>query len=337
MEPETNETLREGIATYRTWYRPLPIFKASYFIYMWSILRAFRRISQEDFRPDIIHVHVYDAGAPAVLIGKMYGIPVVVSEHFSSFPRRLLGPLDVVKAWLAFRWANMVLPVSYALQEAIRRYGIHARFQVIPNVVDTALFFQKVHCRRNDTDPKRILFVGQLVPVRGVIYLLRALFQLRQKRDDWCLDIVGEGEARMECERLAMNLKLNNKVVFHGLKTKQEVAEFMRGADLFVLPSLCETFSVPAVEALATGTPVLATRCGGPEEFVFKEVGLLVSPGAADSLCAGLDYMLDHLHVYSGDRISAYAREHFSPEGVGAKLHAIYQALRSAQRPGLIS
>jgi len=327
-EQETDERLREGIPTYRVWYRPSPIPKTSYFIYLWSIFRTFQHIVNEGFRPDIIHVHVYDAGGPAVLIGKLNRIPVVVTEHFSSFPRRLLGPLDVVKAWLAFRWAHVVIPVSYALQKAIEHYGIHAHFQVIPNVADTTLFFPPSPLRE-DMNPKRILFVGQLAPVKGVLYLLQALSHLGQKRDDWHLDIVGDGDARMEYERLAVDLKLGDKVTFHGLKTKQEVADFMRRADLFVLPSLCETFSAPAIEALATGTPILATRCGGPEEFVIKDVGLLVPPGDVHTLCNGLDYMLDNLHLYSCKRISQYARERFSPELVGAKLHAVYQSLSS--------
>ena len=325
MEKETDEELHEGIPTYRVMYRPAAVARMSYLIYAWSILRAFQRIVSEGFRPDIIHVHVYDAGGPAVLIGKLYGIPVVVSEQFSSFPRRLLGRLDVCKAWFAFRWADRVLPVSYALQGAIEGYGIRGRFQVMPNVVDTNLFSPpRVH---NHNDPKRILYVGQLVPVKGLPFLLRAVSRLSRSRDDWRLDIVGDGVARKEYEHLAADLKLGDKVTFHGLKTKREVAWFMRQTDLFVLPSVYETFSVPAIEALATGIPVLATRCGGPEEFVIKDVGLLVPPGDAEALCKGLDDMLNNLHLYSCEQISQYAVERFSAEVVGAKLHEIYQGL----------
>jgi L-malate glycosyltransferase len=242
----------------------------------------------------------------------------------------------VAKAWLAFRWASAVLPVSYALQKAIERYGIHAHFQVIPNVADTTLFFPSSHVRK-DGNPKRILFVGKLVEVKGLPDLLHALVRLRGKRDDWHLDIVGNGDARAEYERLALNLRLCDKVSFHGLKTKQEVAEFMQQSDLFVLSSLYETFSAPAAEALACGTPVLATRCGGPEEFVIKDVGLLVPPGDPDTLCEGLDYMLDNLNLYSCRRISEYAIERFSAECVGAQLHGVYEALSSPPRSRLVT
>jgi glycosyltransferase involved in cell wall biosynthesis len=302
---------------------------------VWSIVRAFRHIAKEGFRANIINVHVYDAGGPALAIAKLQGIPIVVSEHFSSFPRKLLGPLDVCKAWLAFRWADAVLPVSHALQKAIEDYGIHARFQVIPNVADTSLFWSPPDRKR--TNHRCILFVGQLTPVKGVPDLLYALSRLGQRRDDWHVDIVGDGIARGEYERLAVDLKLCEKVVFHGLRSKREVAEFMRRADLFVLPSLCETFSAPAVEALATGIPVLATRCGGPEEFITEEVGYLVARNDPEAFFKGLDYMLDHLHRYSPERISQYAAERFSPQVVGGKLHAIYEFLLAGGRLGSVS
>jgi L-malate glycosyltransferase len=334
-EPETDESLREGIPTYRVWYRLPPIPRASYVMYFWSVYQAFRHIVRLGFRPDIIHVHVYDAGGPAVLIGKLHRIPVVISEHFSSFPRRALGPLDIAKAWLAFRWANRVLPVSYTLQKAIEYYGIRAHFHVIPNVVDTMLFSPSSHPPKTVT-AKRILFVGQLVPVKGVPYLLQALSHLSRKRQDWQLDLIGDGQARKEYEHLALDLKLSDKVAFHGLKPKPEVAEFMRRADLLVVSSLAETFSVPAAEALATGTPILATRCGGPEEFVSRDVGLLVPPGDADLLYQGLDYMLDHLHLYSCQHLAQYAKERFSAELVGAKLHAVYQSLHSTRLAGSV-
>jgi glycosyltransferase involved in cell wall biosynthesis len=102
------------------------------------------------------------------------------------------------------------------------------------------------------------------------------------------------------------------------------VAEFVRQADLFVLPSLFETFSLATAEALAAGTPVLATRCGGPEEYITDDVGMLVPPGDTSALCKGLDYMLDHLETFSSEQISSYARKRFSPQTVGDKLHRLY-------------
>jgi glycosyltransferase involved in cell wall biosynthesis len=131
----------------------------------------------------------------------------------------------------------------------------------------------------------------------------------------------------MTYQQLALDLKLGEAVAFHGFKTKREIAAMMRQADLLVVSSLAETFSVPAAEALACGIPVLCTRCGGPEEFIVEEVGRVVSPGDADVLFEGLDSMLDSLHRYLPERLAQYARERFSPQCVGAKLHALYESL----------
>lgn len=326
MEKETDETLTEGIATYRVRYRRLRTPRPSLFASPWSVFQAYRGLVAQGFCPDIIHANFHEAGMPAVLIAKLKRIPVVITEHSSSFPRRLLPPFDLVKAWLAFRWATLVLPVSHALQEGIERYGIRARFCVVPNVVDTALFSPPPHPRQ-EHHPKRILFVGVLVPVKGVAYLLQATARLRH-RDDWHLDIVGNGPGREQYQRMALDSGLRDRITFHGFRPKREVAEFMRQADLLVLPSLFETFAAVAAEALATGIPVLATSCGGPEEFVTDDVGLLVPPGNADALCAGLDYMLGHLHLYHRIQISQYAINRFSPEVVGATLHGVYHSLR---------
>jgi glycosyltransferase involved in cell wall biosynthesis len=332
-EPETDETLREGIRTYRLWYRQPPLPLVSYLMYSWAIFRAFLQIVDQGFRPDVIHVQVYDAAGPALLIGKLNRIPVVVSEHFSSFPRKLLGRLDIFKAWLAFRWADAVLPVSRTLQRAIEDYGIRAHFQVIPNAVDSRLFYP-APAPKTEGSRKHILFTGQLAPVKGVPCLLHALSRLAGKRSDWHVDIVGDGNAREEYQHLAADLRLADRVTFHGIKTRHQVAEFMRRADLFVLSSLCETFSAPAIEALSAGIPVVSTRCGGPEEFITEGVGVLVSPGDADSLAGGLDYMLDHLHRYAPVYLSQYAKERFSLERVGAQLHALYLSVTCGRQPG---
>src|SRR5215472_11467651 len=133
IEPEADEEIRDGVATYRLRYRRFAVPLSSYFAYLLGVFRAFRYIVNLGFRPDIIHVHVYDAGAPAILIGKLHRIPVVISEHFSSFQRGSLRTIDRLKARTAFRWANAVFPVSQALKSAIEGYGMKARFQVIAN------------------------------------------------------------------------------------------------------------------------------------------------------------------------------------------------------------
>jgi len=327
MEKETDPTLSEGIPTYRLWHMPMRVAVLCEFVVVCSVLCAFRRIVAGGFRPHIIHGHVHEAGFLAVILGKLRRIPVVVTEHSTGFPRRLLERRAIRRARIAFGSADRVTPVSKSLQNAIERYGIQARFEVVPNVVDTRLF-RPPRASQPRSVLKRLLVVALFssAHTKGIPYLLKALGQLRRHRDDWRLDIVGDGPVRAEYMRLAESLGLGDKATFHGLKPKSEVAELMRASDLVVVPSLFETFSVVAAEALATGTPVLATRCGGPEEFVTDAVGRVVPPGDTQALEEGLDYMLSRLDRFVPAQISRYAVERFSPERVGQQLHAVYAA-----------
>jgi glycosyltransferase involved in cell wall biosynthesis len=326
LEQETDESLTEGIPTYRVWYRRSPVPKTSYLVYLRSVLQSFRRIAAQGFRPDIIHAHVYKAGVPAVLTGKFYRLPTVITEHYTVFPMRTLSKTEVTKARLAFTFADRVCTVSQFLLDAIQSYGIKAEFKVVPNVINTQLFYSKK--KRPNSPLKDIAYISMLSQHRkGLDYLLRALGLLREKRSDFHLHVIGEGPLREYYENLVRVLGLEDFVTFYGRLPTEQSAALLRKSHLFVLPSLFENFSVATAEAMATGTPVLATRCGGPEEFVTDDVGLLVPPGDAEALYKGLDYMLDHLERFSPDQISRYVTERFSPERVGAQLHTIYQEL----------
>jgi len=327
MEEVQDIELTEGIRTYRVWHGALGIPRSSYLVYLWSAFKAFRRIAQDGFRPDILHTHVYTTAMPAVLLGKMYRIPVVMSEHSTAFPRKLLSPKEIRRVRFAFKRAKKVLPVSHALREAIEALGVRASFQIVPNVVDPTLFHPPLDTR-DGHDVRRILFVGLLGAHdnKGLPYLFEALVHLQDKSINYHLDIIGDGPSRVRYESLVAQLGLVERVTFHGFKSKLEVAGLMRTADLFVFPSVYETFGVAAAEALASGVPVLSTHCGGTEEFITNDVGVLVDAANPDALYEGLIDMLDHLNRFSPAHISCYARERFSPERVGAQLNAIYES-----------
>lgn len=324
LERETDRNLTEGIPSYRVLYRRSPVPNTSYVMYLWSCIRAFRYLVGEVGRPDIIHAHIYTAGVPAGLIGRLHGIPMVITEHTSGFPRKTIEGLDAWKARLAFRWADVVMPVSVFLRRAIEELRVRARFEVIPNVVDTSLFHPSCSSRLG-THPTRLLFVGLLSDshIKGVPYLLKALAQLKEQHSDWHLDIVGDGPARVGYEDLVADLGLTDKVTFHGLKSKREVAEFMRKADIFVLSSLLENLPCVLIEAQATGLPIIATHVGGIPEIVDEETGILVPPGDADSLAKAIALLLQFVDDFDRQAI-AHKALRYSYSSVGQRIHRVY-------------
>ena len=159
------DNIEDGIRTLRLRYRKSPIPKTSYFIYLWAMFRAFRKLVEEGFQPDIIHAHVYSAGVPGVLIGRRYGLPVVVTEHSTAFPRKLIRGFEKLKAKFAFEHADLVCPVSENLRRHIESYGIRARFCVVPNVVDTSLFTPGDRTPTREDNRKHLLLVADLPPL----------------------------------------------------------------------------------------------------------------------------------------------------------------------------
>lgn len=326
VQRETNHDLTDGVPSYRASYRHTQVRGCNRLRYWCSMLQSVRTIGNEHGRPDIIHAHVYSMGAIALLLGRLYGVPVVISEHSSAFARGLLPPRELAKAKRVMGKANAVLPVSHSLQDTLERLGIVASFQVVPNVIDTDHFFYL------PSDPQRrgvarLLAVSSLIALKGLRFLFRALAESSCLARAWHLDVVGDGPEATAHQQMVDELGLGARVSLHGQMQKKDVAVMMKQADLFVLPSLVETFSVATAEALASGLPVLVTKCGGPEEFVTERSGVIVPPGDVTGLANGLIAMLDRLPAFDPAAIAKEARDRFGRRVVGTMLDVLYSRL----------
>jgi glycosyltransferase involved in cell wall biosynthesis len=267
-------------------------------------------------RPDLIHGHVFRVGAVAAVLGRLMRVPVVVSEHHSLFARRLATPTDLLLARIAFRGAHVVAPVSESLRESIEAYGIHARFRVVPNPVDTALF----HPGERRSGDLRLLNVAALAEKKRHADLLEAVALLRARGLPVTLDIVGDGELAGELAACA-----GEGVRLLGARPPAAVAELMRAADLFVLPSRFENLPVVLLEALASGLPVVATAVGGVPEIVDDAAGRLVAP---DDPAALADAIADvAARTFDPAALAGRVRERYSLEAVGATWDEIYAEL----------
>src|SRR5262249_45038271 len=124
---------------------------------------------------------------------------------------------------------------------------------------------------------------------------------------------------------IAQQLNIAGHVEFAGKKLPNEVAALMQESALLVLPSRIESFGMVLVEALACGTPVVSTRCGGPEEIVTEEVGALAAPDNPEALAEAIDVVLSRAGNYSPGRLRGYALSNFGIESVGSRLARIYK------------
>jgi glycosyltransferase involved in cell wall biosynthesis len=316
-------TVEDGVPVLRMKYRRSPVPKTTWFRYGCGIISAYRSILRGGFRPDLIHAHFYSAALPAVFLGRLFGVPVLLTEHSASFLVGL-GWLTHLEAKLALARVRLVIAVSSSLREQMESRGVRGEFRVIPNPVDTSVFSPDPSRRPSSGAPKRVLIASRLHPVKGFPTLLKGLAILTRSRGDFVLDVVGDGELRSELESLAWRLGLQHQVIFHGFQPREAVAVFMRRSHVFVLSSRSENCPCVLLEALASGLPVVSSDVGGVREVVPKDMGAFFPEGDEGALADALSSVLDRLDSYDPLEIAAYARAHFSLEVVGGQVNEAY-------------
>jgi glycosyltransferase involved in cell wall biosynthesis len=325
---ELSDAVEDGLRTVRVRYRRPRFRPGAMAFQIAGMLVALRRLRREGWRPDIVHAHVYSAGLPALVLGRLSGAPVVVSEHFTGFQRGLITGYDRLTARTVFRRAALVAPVSEDLARRLRALEPRARVRVVENVVDTAVF----HPGREPVPPApdgaaRLLTVAALTGKKGHADLFRALAELRRERD-LTLDLVGDGELGSDLRALVRELGLAEAVRFHGERPQAEVAELMRRADLFVLPSIFENLPCVLIESRATGLPFVATAVGGVPELVDGPGGELCPPGDPRALAGAIAAALDQRGRIDPQELAGRARERFGYEAFERTWTQIYAELR---------
>jgi glycosyltransferase involved in cell wall biosynthesis len=319
--------LDDGVPTWHVRYRRFgrPV---SYVAFAFGALSAVRAARRAGLRPRVLHAHSFLSALLALGLGVFLRTPVVYSEHWTIFttenPRRLAW-WQLPLAKLALRRAALVLPVSEDLHGALRELVPKGRYRVIPNAVDVRLFHPPTSRPSRDGEPVRLLTTGLMDSERkGVDILMEALGLLAQRRRDFRLDVVGDGANRHAYQALADRLGIADVVEWHGLKSKAEVAELMRGADLFVLASRYENNPCVVIEAMATGLPVVATKVGGVPEMIDDHSGVLAEPVDPVDFARALESAFERLDGYDRDRIAERAGERYGRDRIGRALRDAY-------------
>ncbi len=248
---------------------------------------------------DLIHAHfIYPEGVMAARLGRRWQVPVVTSEHALWLPWLDQWPAVRRQVVLAAPNIARVLAVSRAVQDTIHAIlGPEAHTGLLPNAVDEQVFRAPAPGEHRDTN--QILFVGAVRHVKGLDVLVRALAALAHERPALRVLVLGEafyGQWRRDedaVKRLCHEVGVADRVIFEGRATPERVAAAMRSSAALVVPGRRESFSAVAIEALASGTPVVATRCGGPEDFLSEVTGTLVPPEDPAALAAGIRSVLD--------------------------------------------
>lgn len=295
----------------------------------WSIRNHIDQL-RRTFPFDLIHAHFgYPDGVVAARLARRYAVPFVITEHASWRPWMDKYPRVRRQVLRASQQCAFHIGVSRCTCESISHFtGETGKLRMIHNGVDPTMFTSLPDNRMPLAN--QILYVGVMRRVKGVDILLRAMRQLINRQPEARLILVGGGfynSYSLEekwLKELAQELGLSRNVEFVGLKSPVEVAKYMRESTMLVLPSRRETFGTVLVESLASGTPVVATRCGGPAEILNEKVGLLVDPDDVNSMAEAMASILERRQSYKARELRDYALTKFSWTRIAAQTLELY-------------
>ena len=300
---------------------------------------------------DIIHSHYWLSGRAATPLARHWGVPHVTCFHTlaeikkharageTEPEERSLGEAKVIRA------ADAIVAFSRHERDAMERfYGAStAKIKVIPCGVDVD-FFQPVEReearrRLGLGDDRVVLFVGRLEPLKGVDILLKAVAQLERANSTRTVIVGGDLQADAEVARLRAlcdDLGIAERVSFLGRLAQQELPLYYSAADVSVVPSYYESFGLVALESMACGTPVIASRVGGLPTIVKDGLnGYLIPWRCPEPFADGLDVLLGNAAIRQA--MSEASRQTAMSMGWTAvvdNLLSTYQALLPGDRLG---
>lgn len=319
----------EGIFTMRVMGWRIPqAKKVTRDLWVKQVQRLTKRYVRRHGVPDLIHAQcVHEAGVAAMKVKEDWKIPYVVTEHFTGYARGIMTDDMLTRAREVFSQADGVIAVSHAMARDIKGYAGKKDIKVIPNLVDTQ-FFTPPPTARSCT-PFRFLFVGFLTEKKGVADLLRAYAGAFGNDEAVRLEIGGDGELRASLKSLVGELGVGDRVEFLGELSRVRVRDAMWRANAVVSAARVETFGVVLIEAMSTGLPVIVTRCGGPEEFVTREVGHLVPLDDGVAMQNAMREMVADCDSWQrlAPAIRSYVQDNFGERTIGSRLIEAYNSV----------
>lgn len=303
-----------------------------------AYIRIFKQKIEREvslFNPDIIHVHhgwiiaSILAGSDFPYVITLHGTEYYAFEKFAEYRELVLKGLHGARVVIAL--------TAEERDQAIRAYGIDSSKAVIvtsgtdtdtfkPIKVDKEFLLKRYSIA--EMGKPVVFFGGRLTDQKGVDDLLKAAKIYSQSNNERPITIIaGDGALKQHLEGLARELKLEC-VYFIGTQNHQQMVELFNIADVVVLPSIFEPLGLIAIEALACGTPVIASNVGGFAKTVNSQVGCLVEPGDYITLAKKVTtFIKNGVKAQVGARARAYVRDNYSWDKTINRIEKIYEQI----------
>lgn len=329
LEEKEEFNIRSFVVYFRKFNSSIPFINT--FINFLRYIKAnnvgLKEIEKKFGRHDITHAYIMLRPAMVAWWLKLTrGIPFVISEQWSGYATgKFSGKNSLTKTMYRyiFRKADAATAVSEFLKSKMEIAGLKNNYSITPNVIEPV-------ARKISPLPEngkiKVLTVADLVDeIKNISATIRVIAEISQTNKQIEFHIIGHGKDEMMLKDLARSLNVLDVVVFfHGVKTNEEVFQYLYASQFLVMNSRFETFSLICIEAMACGIPVIATRCGGPDEFIIEETGILIEPGKPDQLRHAIERMITGYKSYDSSILVRFATTCFRAAQTGKKMEEIY-------------
>lgn len=307
------------------WFNYLYLCKAVYQFY--------QEYTSKYGKPDIIHSHsVFYGAIVGNYISQKDNIPIIHTEHLTSFLNKLIPSKDLVFAKKVFEQVNINLVVSKSFIDELPAYiGVsEKRYSVVHNVVDPAFINGFLPHAYNAEDIFRFCTISYLTERKNHSLMIKAFAVFLEQFPNSELVIGGEdvplgSGMKVKLQKLTSELGISDKVIFLGALSRQEVLREMQKCHVFLMGSLYETFGVVLIEAMAVGRPVISTNSKGPEDIVHSLNGLIVDSWEVGDFAKAMLYVAKHYDSFNQAAISHDVTSRFGEDRIMSQIEGWYE------------
>ena len=285
----------------------------------------------KELRPDITHSQNITNSIPAYLAWKKYQIPYVICIHGNL---ELMGPFlpqPLKRFWKKLphiKSASEIIALTPEMGTQIER-ELGRKPAIIPNGLDLDTFYPSFEKKKYSNNPT-IITLSRIDDKKGLEYAIQSMPKIQEHYPNTILKIVGDGDYRVVLEKLVEEMGLEKSVEFTGLIPNTDVPNYLRDADLFLIPSLTEGFSLTALEAIACGLPLISTPVGVVPEIIGEwNNGIIVPFKSPDAIADAVITLLSNTELrekYANNSANA-AKETMSWKSVAEQYIALYQSI----------
>lgn len=305
----------------------------------YRVIKRFLNQIHPQFEFDVIHAHaILPDGYVGGLLRRAFRRPLISTIHGTDLQQRI----HQSRLWrnaihYALLQTDQIVLVSHKLRHILEETFPDidkSKISVIHNGIDPekTRMSQKTEIKQEFSNRILLLSVGNLIPIKGHLYVLQAVADLKIEFPTIAYCIIGDGPERSTLENAVKHLSLQSHVSFTGFQPPHVVADYMAACDIFVLPSYNEGFGIVYIEAMSFGKPVIACRGQGIEDCITHQVnGFLVNPQDSNDLKETIRYIL--LHPDHTGRITKQAQDDILNNWTWAVNICHYQSLYQKLEP----